>query len=61
MRIRKSAGIFGAYREEKRELKVLAQDFELYDRKDVKEIIATCGSYYEGHRKLMEIYNLVYM
>ena len=46
-------------REEKRELKVLAQDFELYDRNDVKEIIATCGSYYEGHKKLMEIYNLV--
>lgn len=48
-------------REEKRELKVLAQDFGLYNRNDVKEIIATCGSYYEGHKKLMEIYNLVYM
>ena len=55
------AGMRNLCREEKRELKVLAQDFELYDRKDVKEIIATCGSYYEGHRKLMEIYTLVYM
>ena len=48
-------------REEKRELKVLAQAFGLYNRNDVKEIIATCGSYYEGHTKLMAIYNLVFV
>ena len=33
------AGMRNLCREEKRELKVLAQDFELYDRKDVKIIL----------------------
>lgn len=48
-------------REEKRELKVLADDFGLLERKDVQEIIESCDNYYEGQRKILQIYNQVYM
>lgn len=48
-------------RQDKRELKVLAFDFGLLERKEVKEIIETCKSYHEGHRKILEVYNRVYM
>lgn len=48
-------------RQEKKELKVLADDFGLLDRKGVKEIIDTCNSYAEGQRAIMRIYNQVYM
>lgn len=48
-------------REEKRELKVLASDFGLLERKDVQEIIENCKNYAEGQRKIMGIYNQVYM
>lgn len=48
-------------RQDKKELKILAQDFGLLERKDVKKIIETSQSYNEGHQKLMEIYDKVYM
>ena len=48
-------------REEKRELKVLACDFGLLERQEVKEIIQTCKSYAEGQRKILEVYNRVYL
>ena len=35
-------------REEKRELKVLADDFGLLHLEEVKEIIESCGTYSEG-------------
>lgn len=48
-------------RDEKRELKILADDFGLKDRKEIQEIIQTCSSYSEGQRRIMRIYNQVYM
>lgn len=48
-------------RQEKKELKVLADDFGLLHRKDIQELINTCNSYTEGHRGIMAIYNQVYM
>lgn len=48
-------------REERRELKVLADDFGLLERKDIQNIIASCVSYDEGQRKILSIYNQVYM
>lgn len=48
-------------RQEKKELKVLASDFGLLDRKDVQEIIENCKSYAEGQRKIMRVYSAVYL
>lgn len=48
-------------KEEKRELSILAKDFGLLYLKEVQEIIQTCKSYSEGHRRIMGIYNQVYM
>lgn len=48
-------------RQEKKELKVLADDFGLIGRRDVQRIIDTCNSYAEGHRAILRIYNQVYM
>ena len=48
-------------RADKRELEVLAQDFRLLERKEVKEIIENCRNYNEGQRAIMGIYNKVYM
>lgn len=48
-------------REDKKELKVLASDFGLLEREDVQEIINICNSYHEGQRKILQIYNQVYM
>ena len=48
-------------RQEKKELKVLADDFGLLHRKDVQEIIANSKSYAEGQRKIMRVYMAVYM
>lgn len=57
----KLAGMRSLCRQEKKELRVLADDFRLLDRKDVQEIIETCESYAEGQRKIMRIYMAVYM
>ena len=48
-------------REERRELKVLADDFGLLERKDIQNIIDSYVSYDEGQRKILSIYNQVYM
>ena len=55
------AGIRSLCRNEKRELKVLADDFGLLKRKDVQEIIKNCKSYAEGRQEIMRIYTSVYM
>lgn len=46
---------------EKKDLKVLADDFGLLHRADVQEIIANCKSYAEGQQKIMRVYTAVYM
>lgn len=46
---------------EKKELKVLASDFGLLDLEEVQEIIDSCGSYAEGRRAIMKVYDRVYM
>ena len=48
-------------REEKRELKVLANDFQLLHLVEVQDLIETCKSYAEGHTRLMKIYEQKYM
>ena len=48
-------------KEERKELKVLADDFGLLERKDIQNIIQSCVSYDEGQRKILSIYNQVYM
>lgn len=48
-------------KEDKKELKVLARDFGLLEREDVQEIINSSNSYHEGQRKILQIYNQVYM
>lgn len=48
-------------RAEKKELRVLADDFRLLDRADVQEVIKTCRSYEEGQREIMRIYTAVYL
>lgn len=45
----------------RKELKVLADDFGLLHRKEVKEAIDTCQSYEEGRRKILKAYELAYM
>lgn len=39
-------------KQDKRNLKTLAKDFRLLDRKEVQEIIETCKNYAEGQQKL---------
>ena len=46
----------GLRRDEKKELRILAIDFGLFHRQDVKEIITTCKNYNEGQRKILAIY-----
>lgn len=48
-------------KQDKKDLKVLANDFCILNRKDVQEIIETCKSYAEGQQKIMRIYETVYM
>ncbi len=48
-------------REEKRELKVLADDFGLLDREEVQEIIASCSNYKEGQQAILRVFERVYM
>ena len=55
------AGMRILCKSDKKELKVLADDFGLLHREDVREIIKTCKNYREGHRKIMRIYMAVYM
>lgn len=48
-------------KQDRKDLKVLADDFGLIDRKDVQQIINSCNSYTEGHRAILRIYNQAYM
>ena len=48
-------------KQDKKDLKILADDFGLLYRKDVQEIIETCKSYAEGQQKIMRVYEAVYL
>ena len=48
-------------KQDKKDLKVLADDFCILNRKDVQEIINTCKSYAEGQQKIMRVFETVYM
>lgn len=54
-------GMRSLCRQEKKELKVLADDFGLLHREDVQEIIENSKSYAEGQQKIMRVYTAVYM
>lgn len=45
----------------KRELAVLAKDFELLKAPGVKELIETATDYHKAHNRLMTIYNQEYL
>ena len=44
-----------------KELMTLADDFGLLHREDVQEIIENCKTYKEGHKKIVKVYEEVYM
>lgn len=48
-------------KQDKKDLKVLADDFGFLHRKEVQEIIENCTSYAEGQQKIMRVYTEVYM
>lgn len=48
-------------KQDKKDLKILADDFCLLQREDVREIIETCKSYAEGQQRIMRVYTAVYM
>lgn len=45
----------------KKELRMLAKDFCLLDRQEVQDAIVNCQNYEDGRRKIMKIYETVYM
>lgn len=47
--------------QDKRDLKKLAADFGLFQRKEVQEIIESCKSYAEGQQKIMRVYEAAYL
>lgn len=48
-------------KQEKKDLKTLADDFGLWERKDVQEIIENSKSYAEGQQKIMRVFTSAYM
>ncbi len=48
-------------KQDKKDLKTLADDFGLLYREDVQKIIQNCKSYAEGQQKIMRVYTAVYM
>lgn len=48
-------------KQDRKDLKRLADDFGLLHRKEVQEIISTCKSYAEGQQKIMRVYTTVYL
>lgn len=48
-------------KQDRKDLKILADDFCILHRKDVQEIIETCKSYAEGQQKIMRVYTAVYL
>lgn len=51
----------GLSAQERKDLITLASDFGLLEREDVQEIIETSLTYAEGQRKIMRVYENVYM
>ena len=51
----------GISRQDRKELRTLADDFGLLYRKEVQEIIENCKSYREGQQKIMRVYMAVYL
>lgn len=48
-------------KQDKRDLKILADDFKLLHREDVQAIIKNCNTYAEGQRAIMRVYTAVYL
>lgn len=48
-------------KQDRKDLKVLADDFGFLYRKEVQEIIETCKSYADGQQKIMRVYTAVYL
>lgn len=48
-------------KQDRKDLKILADDFGLLHRVDVQDIIETCKSYSEGQQKIMRVYTTVYL
>lgn len=48
-------------KQDRKDLKILADDFGLLYRGDVQDIIETCKSYSEGQQKIMRVYTAVYL
>lgn len=48
-------------KQDRKDLKILADDFGLLYRGDVQYIIETCKSYSEGQQKIMRVYTTVYL
>lgn len=48
-------------RQDKKDLRALADDFGLLHRQDVQDIIQNSKSYSEGQQKLMRVYSAVYL
>ncbi len=48
-------------KQEKKDLKTLADDFRLLEREDVQEIIENSKSYAEGQQKIMRVVTSAYM
>ena len=54
--------MLGRSREEDfRSLITLAKDLELYEREDVQSILASFEDYVQSQRRLMKIYDTVYL
>lgn len=48
-------------KQDRKDLKTLADDFGLLYKKEVQEIIETCKSYAEGQQKIMRVYETTYL
>lgn len=48
-------------RQDKKELKVLAEDFGLLEWGNIQEMIEECTNYEEGQRAIMRAYDQAYM
>lgn len=48
-------------KQDRKDLKILADDFGLLYRQEVQEIIESCKSYAEGQQKIMRVYTAVYL
>lgn len=57
----KKLSIKAISKQDKKDLKRLADDFGLLYRKEVQEIIETCKNYSEGQQKIMRVYTAVYL